>query len=363
MTDILRDLRGAMEATPQDPLWHGEGNVWNHTRAVSAALEAQPEFAAADGQTQTLLRLAAVHHDIGKLHTTRLEDGRWVAPGHGRVSAQMTRSRLWQSLAGTPEAQQLREAVCLLVRYHGLPLHAVEEPDGALRLLAFAANGSLAPGATVENLCLLARADVLGRQCPDQGELLDKVELCRELARETGCDHRPYPFPDDHTRRAVLEGRRVAKDYPLYDDTWGTVILMAGLPGTGKDTWIRENCPGMPMVSLDDIRKELGISPAGDQGRVLDAARERAKEYLRRREPFVWNATDLTAQVRGKQVSLFESYGAAVRVVYLETGWNQQQARNRNRAEVVPEGVLGRMLDILTPPECREAARVEWHCV
>ncbi len=359
MTDLLSDLRRDLEQTPQDPIWHGEGSVWNHTQAVCAALEVLPEFQ----EARTLLQLAAQYHDIGKIHATRMENGRWCAPGHARISAELARGRMWRALSGTAEKQQLREAVCLLIRYHSLPLHAVDEPDGALRLQQFAANGILAPGATVRNLCALATADVLGRECPDRAELLEKIELCRELARESGCYDGPYSFPTDHTRFAYLSGRKVPPEYPLYDDTWGPVILMSGLPGTGKDTWIRETCPDLPMVSLDDIRKELGIPPTGDQARVIDTARARAKGYLRRREPFVWNATNLTAQLRAKQLRLFADYGAAVRLVYLETSWPEQCSRNKNRPDAVPEAALERMLEMLTPPECREAPRVEWHCV
>ena len=64
----------------------------------------------------------------------------------------------------------------------------------------------------------------------------------------------------------------------MYDDTWGEVILMCGLPGTGKDTWIRENCPDLPVVSLDEIRKEMKLSKAKDGSLVAAAGREMARD-------------------------------------------------------------------------------------
>ena len=66
---------------------------------------------------------------------------------------------------------------------------------------------------------------------------------------------------------------------------------MSGLPGTGKDRWIRENKPDLGMISLDGIRAETGISPAEPQEEVLRIARERATGFLRNRQPFGWNAT------------------------------------------------------------------------
>lgn len=116
----------------------------------------------------------------------------------------------------------------------------------------------------------------------------------------------------------------------LYEDTWGEVILMCGLPGTGKDHWIRDNYPDLPVVSLDDLRLEMDVEPTEAQGRVVQAARERAKELLRAKHPFIWNATSLTA-LRAQQIELFERYHARVRLVYLETVWEENLRRNASR--------------------------------
>lgn len=64
--------------------------------------------------------------------------------------------------------------------------------------------------------------------------------------------------------------------------------------------------------------------------------------------------------VRAEQISLFESYGASVRIVYLETDWNTNKDRNQNRQNAVPEDKLEKMLDILEPPQPWEARNVGW---
>ena len=137
---------------------------------------------------------------------------------------------------------------------------------------------------------------------------------------------------------------------------------MCGLPGTGKDTWIQAHCPGFPVVSLDGLRLEMEVEPTENQGRVVQAARERAKALLRERRPFIWNATSLTG-LRAQQIGLFEDYHARVRVVYLETEWAENLRRNANRPDAVPEDVIDRMLARLEPPERFEAQAVEWVCV
>ena len=353
-----------MEETPQNPLWHGEGNVWIHTKRVCEALTGLSDFRTMPPRARNALALAALLHDIGKVTTTRLEGGEWVSPRHGPAGAKIARKLLWQDfeLCGDAEKQKFREAVCLLIRYHTRPVHLLEGDNASNAMLRLAANGELAPGFTLRALCLLAEADVLGRIAPDNPELLEGIELARELAGEEGCLDGPYPFRSARTQRLLFEGGSLWKDQVLYDDTWGEVILMCGLPGTGKDTWIGATHPDLPVVSLDGLRLELNVDPADRQGPVVRMARERARQLLRARRPFIWNATSLTS-LRRNQLDLFHRYRARVRIVYLETPWSENLRRNADRRDAVPLNVLDHMLSRLEPPERFEAQRVDWLCL
>jgi len=354
-----------MSRTQQHPVYHGEGDVWTHTRLVCESLLQLESFRQQSGAVQEILFLAALLHDIGKIPTTRWEDGRWTSPRHAMVGTKMVRQFLWQELGlcGTPEKQQLRETVCMLIRGHSFPPRAIDDPLAKWKLIEIGSNGNKVPLFTHERLGILCEADALGRVCDDKAHMLDQISLYRELARETGCYYAPFAFPSDHTRYAYLSGRNIPPEVELYDDTWGEVILMSGLPGTGKDTWIRENCSDLPMISLDEIRRETGILPTDNQTRVVEIARERAKGYLRKKQPFVWNATNLSRMVRGKQIQLFSQYHARTRVVYLETDWQEQRLRNAGRADAVPEQAICHMLSELAPPKAKEAHRVDWYCV
>lgn len=360
---ILNPLLEKLANTPQEPQWHGEGNVLNHTKMVCEAITKLESFPTLPSKLQQCLWLAALLHDIGKPATTRQEDGRWVSPGHARVSSEMARQLLWKHLSGSLDKLRLREAVCSYIRYHTMPPHAIFDHNGSWKLRKAATCGELTSYFHIHGLCLLSQADVLGRICSDQAELTEKIRLCEELAAESCCLHKSYPFPSAHTQFAYVSGKNIPPEFELYDDTWGQVILMSGLPGTGKDTWIKAHYSHLPMVSLDDIRKELGILPTAPQAPVVDAAREKAKELLRKKQPFVWNATNLTTQIRSKQVDLFTAYGAATRIVYLETGWEQQLSRNAGRKDAVPQAALCHMTEKLVVPQRWEAPAVEWHVV
>ena len=357
----LAPLICAMSATPQDPVWHGEGDVWTHTRLVCDALTGMADFRLLPESSRRPLALAALLHDVGKISCTREEMGRVMTPNHGSVGARMARTLLWMDLglAGTKESLETREACCALIRYHSLPLYLYEKDDPLLSARRFASIGELAPGASLASLIALAEADVLGRFAPDRERLRDALALARDTASEAGCPDGPYPFRSSVTREKYLNGMKIWPDQEMYDDAAGEVILMSGLPGTGKDTYISERFPDLPVVSLDLIRRRMGVSPRDDQGRVVQAAREEAREHLRRGRPFVWNATSLTRN-RREQVALFNDYRFSTRIVYLETPWLENLRRNAERRERVPESVMTAMLEKLEPPQLTEAREVEW---
>ncbi len=341
----------ALEGCPQDPIHHAEGNVWIHTRMVLETLSAMPAFRALPFEEQSIVHIACLMHDIAKPQTTRVEDDRVTAKGHSRAGELMARRILWD--LGAPFA--LREAVCGLIRYHQIPFFLIERDD-ARRVAA-----EVSLKARCDHLALVAEADIRGRVCADTNRILDQIELFREFCRDEDCFSKPRRFASNHTRfiyfRSSSESGR-HPDVEAFDDTHTEVILMSGLPGAGKDTWARENLRGLPVVSLDVLRDELDVDPTDPQGTVVQAARERAKEHLRRREPFVWNATNLSQQRRGPLIDLAADYGARVRIVYLEASPERLFAQNEARVAAVPEGVIRRMTERWEVPSLTEAHEV-----
>lgn len=133
---------------------------------------------------------------------------------------------------------------------------------------------------------------------------------------------------------------------------------MSGLPGAGKDTWIRSNRPDLPVVSLDVVRESMGGPATGNQGRVIQAAYELARTYLRKGQDFVWNATNISEQLRGKPIRLFRDYGARVEIVYVEPTYTRLFDQNRNRSSSVPDAALTSLVQKLEPPGETEAHEV-----
>lgn len=364
-TSALRDHVDAMRHTPQSVRWHAEGDVWTHTRMVCESLVSMPEYRHLSQTQRQTLFLAALLHDVGKPMTTRQEGNDWGAPSHSSKGALLVRYILWKEfgMCGTPELQAMREAVVLLVKHHSFPPYVLEKEENLRKIISIAASAELVPYFSLKLLHLLSKADALGRECEDKADFTAQVDLFAELAKEQGCYDTPLDFASGYTRRAYFSGGDVWPQQELYDESWGEVLMLCGLPGTGKDYWISKHCKDMPVVSLDDIRRRHKLSPEGSQGYVASLGKEEAKIYLRKHQPFVWNATNLTVDIRRQLIDLFESYGASVRVVYLETDLKTQLRRNAGREDRVPETIIDSMLSKLAVPEIHEARCVQWLCV
>ena len=171
----------------------------------------------------------------------------------------------------------------------------------------------------------------------------------------------PYPFASDHARFAYFARDDRDPTYAAYDDTRSRVVVLSGLPGAGKDLWIARHGDGRPVVSLDDLRRERGVKRGdkGAEGRLIQEARELARTYLRAGEPFIWNATNLSAQVRGQTLSLLADYRAHITIVAVEAPADELSRRNREREHPVPWEAVERMLDRWEAPTITECHRLE----
>ncbi len=338
----------------QNPDYHAEGDVYRHTEMVCEELIMLPEWKKLTCEEQRLLFLAAAFHDIGKAVCTRQEDGIWVSPGHTKAGEKIFRGMAYRDSERFALTIGERETVAKLIRYHGLPVWfwTRKRPEAAVLMAA--------ESVPMHLLYLLSKADTMGRAGTCEGNLKENVELFADCAKELGIWGQPYQFAGPYTKYQYFHKEDLWQGAELYDDTEFDVILLSGLPLAGKDSWIGEHGKGLPVISLDDIREEKGIAPEEGSGRIVSEAVERARILLRRKEPFIWNATNIIQETRQKLVRLFAGYGARVHILYLEVPYRELIARNQTRARYIPEAVLEKMIRKLEPPEPWEAYEVKW---
>jgi len=342
-----------MFKTEQDSLHHAEGNVGIHTEMVMNAMINLPEFKNLSNQEKEILFLGSLFHDVEKRSTTKNENGRIVSPGHAKKGETTTRGILYRDFNCE---FSLREQICKIVRHHGLPLWIFEKqnPEKAIIESSILSNNHW--------LSLIARADVIGRICEDKDELFYKIDLFKEYAKELGVLNTAKEFNDFHSKQIYFEKEESYLDYKAYDNTEFEVIIMCGLPGSGKDYFIEHNF-NVPVVSLDNLRREHKIQP-GDKygtGFIIQMAKEKAREFLRKKESFVWNGTNITKQIREQVIGLMRSYNARIKLVYVEVPYQKLIQQNLNRPYPIPGTTLERFIDKLEIPSPTEAHVVEYY--
>jgi putative nucleotidyltransferase with HDIG domain len=350
--DALRDefqFAPDMRECPQDPIYHAEGDVWVHTLMVCDALIENRRWRELTPAEREIVFAASLMHDVAKPATTREENGRITSRGHSKRGAIMARGMLWRM--GAPF--QAREQVANLIRNHQLPFFLIDRNDAQRVLFA------MSQTTRSDLLALVAEADARGRICEDGGRLLDNIALFKQLSVEQGCLNAPRKFPSDHSRFLYFRKEDRDPDYLAFDDTICEVIVMSGLPGAGKDHWIETSGPDWPVISLDELRRVMKIAPTENQGPVVSRARERAREYLRSQQSFIWNATNISRQLREHCISLCAAYNARVRIVYVETGAAALAEQNRSRERGVPPEIINRLLARWEPPDLTEAHELE----
>ena len=155
----------ALVGVPQDPCWHPEGDVWNHTML---ALDRAAALRDGGGGDDEALMFAVLCHDFGKPVVTEA----LRSPGHDRAGVEPARCFLRRLRA--PERLVVR--VCALVRDHLAPAAFVRNGAGprAYRRLARRLE---AAGTDLEVLARVATADLLGRTTPAA-----RTGECRETA-------------------------------------------------------------------------------------------------------------------------------------------------------------------------------------
>lgn len=179
--EILPELAHC-QGVEQDPEWHPEGDVFEH---LMQTLDAAAQIELQDKHQNLVLRYAALCHDLGKVSTSIVKDGRIKSPGHAQAGVPFTKAllkRISRNIA-------LRDTVATLVKYHMEPSGFVKQHAGlaAYKRLAL----KLAKHTSLEMLATLALVDRRGRNGtghepltatpPFIGEFLKRAEQAHAL--------------------------------------------------------------------------------------------------------------------------------------------------------------------------------------
>ena len=207
----------------------------------------------------------------------------------------------------------------------------------------------------VDTRDLVTITDLLGH--PTEAERFER--LCTSLH----CLGRRYlPDGGDESRRALrasLAGEcSPLAQAPQVDAPVLTVTV--GIPGSGKTTWLDRTMPEATIISMDRMRQALlgSMSDQRENDRIHRDAMAATTSQLRDGRSVVFDATSYSVERRERLVSIADTTGARVRMIYFDIGLEEALNRNAARGRSVPRDVIIQMYSGLEAPRADEADEV-----
>lgn len=332
-----------LKDTPQSTVWHKEGNAFIHTKNVTEVMEEElfKMNVDKDSKYYLIMMSAALCHDLGKATTTKWdkEKNDWACSHHGEAGENITRLLFYE------DDFILRELVCYMVRWH-MNLHHILDKDKVNEALIKMAQGWV----SIKDMLILNKCDSLGsKNDVETYEFLEnRWNTIKKKAEDLGIYQYVYDdfrFSYNQTISLSSDIVKSLKDVKLNwklrklfhnDDTYFlTVYEMIGLPGSGKDTIIKEYFNDLPTVCRDDIRTEIGIKGYKPQGtkeqeyEVTKIFEERMIKYCKEKQSFVINNTNLKRKYRKRFLEIMKPYNPIIIYVYVEAPTIEDNIKRR----------------------------------
>lgn len=362
-----------MAATQQNPRYHAEGNVLEHTRMVLGKFfELKSRFSLTQ-EEEKILYWAAVLHDIGKPVATQLVEGRWKSPGHEKAGLPIARDIL---MAQADISAEQRRRILDLVRWHGFPLHWAlgKEPVEKLKSLNLRTDLRL--------LGIFAYFDMHGRICEDQDLVLRMMQHFIEVdvprvEYEMGTHQQMMAHYQGWSRKkknaawSAVRMDRIALVEKLidteprpefdYDQFMGVanpsrkVVMTVGPSMAGKTSWLQGQFPEGFHVQLKDFQlTEDIVSDTFKTGRLMVEFKYHLSLYTRQIETILLDGRNLHEGLRHQITDAARSLNADIEYVVFENTLEQALALNAVQESPLSEELVREQyhqFDLLHPWE------------
>lgn len=318
--DIIENIPefAYLKECQQNPKWHAEGNVWNHTVLVTnEALKYIKNNTSSNLSKldKIILLTAALFHDIGKGVTTEFKKGNWHAYGHELKSDIITRRLLWE------EEVIIREEICALVKYHMEPLRTFKTKHYIENVIYLSGNVRL-------NLLLQLKIfDILGSQCQDKKHVefdIEQLNNIKQIALSLNCYYNKSNVLDNNL---IINYNNLE---PIH------VHVMIGISGAGKSTEVEKICQNyhqqnieknIVVISRDIARIKLGFCQEGtkylgtteEENAVTEYCQNLIKQSAKKGDIIIIDDMNLKKKYRDNIKTLLSEFNCVYYYHYIET--------------------------------------------
>jgi len=357
---IPESLIQRLKDTPQNPRYHAEGSVYNHTQLV---LDQYFQYAAKHPLTKsekTIFYWAAVLHDLGKIEMTKYEWGRYHSKGHEKAGVSMARDIL---LEVEDVSSFERKAILDLVRWHFVPLR------WGLRQVPMKDYMLLGTRVDMRLLGLFGAFDIRGRFCEDRGRVIQLSEqfiqeivprVHQAIGTFAELQHAYQRFDTRHkdalwsaytNKEEILLQRLLKMKTQKAKRKLPQCVLTIGAPRTGKSQHLAQNYE--PYQYFDSASIE------GKPAAQLQTFQKKIFSSIDQYSNLAIDGTHIDINLRQQLAQHIREAGAQLHYLFFEKTWRQIEAQNRFSTQPIDEDLLRKAYKELHIPHPWESHSIQ----
>ena len=306
-----------LKKTEQNPRYHAEGNVLNHTLLVLSEFYEIAGLGILNEADREVLYWAALLHDIGKPTVTHWDGITWRAAGHERAGVPIARNILMQQDISPRQRQRILD----LVKWHHLPLRLglKNAPLSAYEHIAFQTD--------IRLLGLFSQMDLRGRICENASEIQDLIFHFNEILIPRIEDmwgsyediQARFQSRSPLTKNMIwfaLQESRYEEIYSLlsredaHPEPISTCYVSIGVPKSGKSDYIRRKHGVIPTF--------YEASHFSYEGELSNGLKQFLDQHLSRGETVVVDGCHLNVPKRQQIADYIRRYQTSLQYLYFQ---------------------------------------------
>lgn len=347
-----------LKKTEQNPRYHAEGNVLNHTLLVLSEFYEIAGLGILNEADKEVLYWAALLHDIGKPLVTHWDGIAWRAAGHERAGVPIARNILMQQDISPRQMQRILD----LVKWHHLPLRM------GLKKAPLSAYENIAFQTDLRLLGLFSQMDLRGRICENASEIQDLIYHFNEEIIPSIVDmwgtyeaiQTKFQTRSPLTKNKIWFALQEARNEEIFSllsqedshlEPLSTCYISIGVPKSGKSDYFRKR-HGVYPTFFEENRFSY-------EGELSDGLKKFLDQHLSSGESVVVDGCHLNVPKRQQIADYIRRYQTSLQYIYFQRSLSEVLMENNQSPYPIHPSRIKCAYSQLICPHPWEAHRME----